>query len=215
MKVLLSPRFLQDHVFAVMKGNMSFQNDGADVLSCDYFQAYSIKRSIRYNPEDLLVTQEIATAALTLPESAAKGSARVRAIQQCLLRRKQGSTTSHDPDASRPFARECQRIKHAVAESEFAFRIEQVISLDVARLTASRRNLRTILRLIFPTDAVYLQETSHYTHLLRCFPPKVFPQNLGRWRGYSSWRRARCSVGFGHKFTTHHVPRVVWIHLFK
>ena len=39
------PRFLQDHVFAVMKDNMSFQNDGADVLSCDYFQAYSnIKR---------------------------------------------------------------------------------------------------------------------------------------------------------------------------
>ena len=31
------PRFLQDHVFAVMKDNMSFQNDGADVLSYGYF----------------------------------------------------------------------------------------------------------------------------------------------------------------------------------
>jgi len=62
------PRFLKDHVLAVMKDNMSFQNDGADVLSCEYFQAYSnIKRSIRYNPEDLLVTQGTATAALTLP----------------------------------------------------------------------------------------------------------------------------------------------------
>lgn len=30
-------RFLQHHVFGVMKGNMGFQNDGADVLSCDYF----------------------------------------------------------------------------------------------------------------------------------------------------------------------------------
>jgi hypothetical protein len=38
------------------------------VLSRDYFQGYSnIKRSIRRNPEDLLVTQGIATAALTLP----------------------------------------------------------------------------------------------------------------------------------------------------
>lgn len=174
------PRFLRDHVFAVMKDNMSFQNDGADVLSCDYFQGYSnIKRSIRYNPEDLLVTQGIATAALTLPESAAKGSARVRAIQQRLLRRMQGSATPNDPDASRPFARERQRIQHAVAESEFAFRMEQVISLDVARLTPSRRNLRTILRPIFQLMRFYLQETSHYTHLLRCFRPTVFPQILG------------------------------------
>jgi hypothetical protein len=34
------PRFLQDHVFAVMKDNMSFQNDGAEVLSCDYLQGH-------------------------------------------------------------------------------------------------------------------------------------------------------------------------------
>jgi hypothetical protein len=163
-----------------MKDNMSFQNDGADVLSCDYFQAYSnIKRSIRYNPEDLLVTQGIATAALTLPESAAKGSARVRGIQQRLLRRMQGSATPDDPEASRPFARERQRIQHAVVESEFAFRMEQVISLDVARLTPSRRNLRTILRPIFQLMRFYLQETQHYTHLLRCFRPTVFPQILG------------------------------------
>jgi hypothetical protein len=35
------PRFLRDHVFAAMKDNMSFQNDSAEVLSCDYFQGYS------------------------------------------------------------------------------------------------------------------------------------------------------------------------------
>ena len=63
-----------------MKVNMSFQNDSAEV-SCDYFHGYcNIKRANRYNFEDILVTQGIATAALTLPESAAKGSARVRAI---------------------------------------------------------------------------------------------------------------------------------------
>jgi hypothetical protein len=55
------PIFLRDHVLAVMRDNMSFHNDEADVLSCEYFQAYTyIKRSIRYNPEDLLVTQGIA-----------------------------------------------------------------------------------------------------------------------------------------------------------
>ncbi|KAL5351019.1 hypothetical protein ACLOAV_004593 [Pseudogymnoascus australis] len=97
------PRLVQDHFFAVMKDNMSFQNDGPDVLSCDYFQGYSnIKRSIRCNSEDLLVTQGTATVAVTLPESAAKGSARVRAIQQRLLRRMQGSATPDHPDASRP-----------------------------------------------------------------------------------------------------------------
>ncbi|KFZ17533.1 hypothetical protein V502_04544 [Pseudogymnoascus sp. VKM F-4520 (FW-2644)] len=59
-----------------MKDNMSFQNDGADVLLCEYFQAYTnIKRSIQYNPEDLLVTQGTATAALTLPDHKANGAA--------------------------------------------------------------------------------------------------------------------------------------------
>ncbi|OBT59858.1 hypothetical protein VE03_10727 [Pseudogymnoascus sp. 23342-1-I1] len=56
------------------------------------------------DPEDLLVTQVMATAALTLLESAAKGSARVRAIQQRLLRRMQGSATPETrtrPDLSR------------------------------------------------------------------------------------------------------------------
>ena len=47
------------YVFAVMKDNMS-QNDGAEVVSFDYLHGY--------NPEDLLVTHGIPTAALTLPE---------------------------------------------------------------------------------------------------------------------------------------------------
>lgn len=35
------PQFLYDYVIAVMGENMSFQNDGANILWCDYFQAYS------------------------------------------------------------------------------------------------------------------------------------------------------------------------------
>ena len=174
------PQFLTDHVFAVMKDNMSFQNDGADVLSCNHFQAYTnIKRSIRYNPEDLLATQGIATAALTLPASETQAAARIKSKQQRLLRRLQGHATPEDPEASRPFARERQRILRAVAEEEFAYGMEQIICFDVARLTPSRRNLRTILQPIFQLMRFYLQETRHYTKLLRCFQPAVFPQILG------------------------------------
>lgn len=40
---------------------MSLQNDVADVLSCNYLQAYSsIEQLIRYNRKDPLVTQGIA-----------------------------------------------------------------------------------------------------------------------------------------------------------
>jgi hypothetical protein len=53
-----------------------------------------------------------------------------------------------------------------------------VISLDVARLIPLRRNLRTVLRPIFQLMRFYLQETEHYTQLLRRFRPTVFPQIL-------------------------------------
>lgn len=174
------PAFLKDHVLAVMRDNMSFQNDGADVLSCEYFQAYTnIKRSIRYNPEDLLVTQGIATAALTLPLTDAHSSGRIKAKQQRLLEQLQGDRTPHDPDASKPFARERQRIQHALDRNEFAYRMEQVVSIDVARLVPERRNLRTVLRPIFQLIRFYLQEPQHYTHILRSFRPQIFPRVLG------------------------------------
>ena len=112
----------------------------------------------------------------------------------------QGDATPDDPDASQPFARGRQRIQHAVAEGEFAFRMERVISLDVARLIPSRRNLRMILRPIFQLMRFYLQETPHYTHLLCCFQPTVFPQILGSFaRVFELALRARCSVGSGRR----------------
>jgi hypothetical protein len=174
------PLFLRDHVLAVMQDNMSFQNDGADVLSCEYFQAYTnIKRSIRYNPEDLLVTQGIATAALTLPVSDAQGSGRIRAKQQHLLGRLQGDATPQDRDASKPFARERQRIQHALDKNEFAYRMEQVVSINVAHLVPRWRNFRTILRPLFQLMRFYLQEPQHYIHILRAFQPQIFPRVLG------------------------------------
>jgi hypothetical protein len=174
------PRFLRDRVFAVMQDNMSYQNGGAEVLSCDYCQGYSdLKRVFRYNPDDFLAGKGTATAAMTLPESEARSSVRTRDTQQKLLRRLQGEPTPEEPEASRPFARERQRIQQAISTNEFAFRIEQVISLDVAGLVPGRRTIWTVLRPIFQLMRFYLQEAEHYTPLLRRFRPTVFPQILG------------------------------------
>lgn len=170
------PRFLNNYVLAVMKENLSFQNGGASVLSCEHFQGYSgIKPAIRYNPEDLLVTQGTATAALTLPVAEAKRTAKAKATQQRLLQRLRGSSTPEDPDASRPFARERQRIERTLATNEFGFRMEQVICIDVAALTPRWRNIRTVLRPIFQLMRFYLQESRVYAPLMHRFRPAVFP----------------------------------------
>jgi hypothetical protein len=164
------PRFLQDHVLAVMKDNMSYQNDGASVLSCEYFQGYSgIKPAIRYNPEDLLVTQGTATGALTLPVAEARRSAKTKKTQHGLLQRLK------EPDASRPFARERQRIELAVDANEFGFRMEQVICVDVAALKGRWRHIRTVLRPIFQLMRFYLRDSKTYAPLMRRFRPAVFP----------------------------------------
>ncbi|KAJ9651742.1 hypothetical protein H2201_009261, partial [Coniosporium apollinis] len=170
------PSFLADNVLAIMRDNMSFQNDGADVLSCGYFQAYSnIKRSIRHGADDLLASKGIATAALTLPESEANTSNRNKPKRQRLLHHLRGMLTPEDPDSSRPFAREQRRVEAAIAGEEFAFRMEQVISIHVSRLTDRNRTFSTILRPIFQLIRFYLQEAPSYTHLLRCFRPSIFP----------------------------------------
>jgi hypothetical protein len=163
-----------------MRDNMSFQNDGADVLSCEYFQGYSnIKRSIRYNPEDLLVTQGTATAALTLPAADANRSYQAQLKQNTLLSRLQGAYSPQEPDASKPFAREQLRIRQALDENEFAFRMEQVVSVNVADLVPLQQSFRTVLRPIFQLIRFYLQEPEHYIHILRCFRPVIFPRILG------------------------------------
>jgi len=174
------PSFLIDNVLAVMRDNMSYQNDGADTLSYGYFQAYSnIKRSIRHKPEDLLATKGIATAALALPESEANASSHIKAKRQRLLQRLQGQATPEDPDSSKPFERERQLIEAAIVAEKFDFRMEQVLTIQVSRLIDSRRNFSTVLNPIFQLVRFYLMESHRYTHLLRWFPPSVFPGILG------------------------------------
>ncbi|KFZ22998.1 hypothetical protein V502_02523 [Pseudogymnoascus sp. VKM F-4520 (FW-2644)] len=108
------PAFL-DHVLAIMRDNMSFQNDGADVLKCGYFQAYSggVKQSIRHAPDDLLVTKGIATAALTLPSAEARGAAWVRNKQQRLLQRLRGDLAQDNPVPLDPLLVRCRGLSRS------------------------------------------------------------------------------------------------------
>ena len=99
-----------------MRDNMSFRNDGADVLSFGFFHAYSnIKRTIRSRPNDLLARKGIATAALTLPPSEAARNHNIRARQQRLLRTLRGELTPEQPKSSTPFTRERERIDAAIS----------------------------------------------------------------------------------------------------
>jgi hypothetical protein len=133
-----------------MQENMSYQHNGAGVLSYGYFQAYSnIKRSIRHGPDDLLATKGVATAALALPYRDGNLSARVAAKRDRLLQHLRGQSTPDNPASSRPFAREAQRIQTALLEEEFAFRMEQVLSIQVSRLSSDKRSFSTVLQPIF------------------------------------------------------------------
>jgi len=172
------PAFL-DPVLAILRDNMSYRNEGADVLSCGFFQGYSnVKRAIRHGPDDLLASKGMATGALTLPRSEAQGSAWIAKKQQRLLDQIEGKLSQESPDASRPFARERQRVEDTIVVDELAFRMEQIVSLDVTALIPAQRSFRTILQPIFQLMRFYLNEVEKYTHIMRCFRPQVFPTIL-------------------------------------
>lgn len=170
------PAFLDRNLFTIMKENMSYQNQGADVLSFGFFQGYSnLKRSIRHRPDDLLASHGLATAALTIPSTEAQKTARLRDKQQRLLSQLRGRLTPENPGASTPFARERQRIAAALDANEFAFRFEQVISIDAPRLIRQRRNFRSVLQPIFQLMRLFLKEKQLYSGILRRFSPSIFP----------------------------------------
>ena len=170
------PAFLINNVFAIMRENIRFQNDGADAFRYGYFQAYSnIKSSIRHDPNSLLATKGIATAALALPKEEAEATASTKVKRQRLLETLRGERTPDDPSASKPFMRERRRIQAAIEGEEFAFRIEQVLSFSVSKLTDARRNFMTIFNPIFQLIRFFLKESQRYTHIFRSFRPSVFP----------------------------------------
>jgi hypothetical protein len=170
------PAFLTDNLLAVMQENMSYQHNGAGVLSYGYFQGYSnMKRSIRHGPNDLLATKGIATAALTLPHRDGNQLPHVAAKRVCLLKHLRGETTPDNPASSIPFIREGERIENALREEEYAFRMEQVLSVQVSRLTSDYRSFSTVLTPIFQLMRFFLEEPQSYLHLFQSFRPLVFP----------------------------------------
>lgn len=170
------PAFLSRNQLAITRDNMSYENEGTDVVSFGFFQAYSnIKRQVRHRSGDLLASQGLATAALTIPACDVARSARVRAKQKKLLDRIGGRLTPDDPESSTPFARERLRVEAAIAEQEFAFRFEQVVSIRVQRLVRAERSFRTVIRPIFQLMRFFLQEKQYYSPVLRRFPSEVFP----------------------------------------
>ncbi|KAK0368167.1 hypothetical protein CLIM01_14476 [Colletotrichum limetticola] len=164
------PMFL-DSLFAAMKGNMSHQNEGADVLSFGYFQGYSnTKRSVRHSPHDLLATKGYATAALTVPTSDARATSAAREKRERLLRILRG------PSDSKPFARERHQIGVAIEGEEVAFRIEQVVSLDVRNMVARERTFEAVIRPIFQMMRFFLVEHESFVHIFRSIPLEIFPR---------------------------------------
>jgi hypothetical protein len=65
-----------------------------------------------------------------------------------------------------------------VQAKEYAFRFEQVISIDAPRLVRQRRNFHTVLQPIFQLMRLFLKEKQLYAGVLRRFPPEIFPGML-------------------------------------
>ncbi|KAH7359487.1 hypothetical protein B0T11DRAFT_356187 [Plectosphaerella cucumerina] len=87
---------------------------------------------------DLLATKGFATAALTIPTNVASSRSLMRSRRERRLGIIRG-----DPDA-RPFARERRQIETALEYDEYPYRLEQVISLDVGRITSTEYTFATV-----------------------------------------------------------------------
>jgi hypothetical protein len=83
--------------------------------------------------------------------------------------------TPDNREQSRPFAREAQRVRAAIEGEDYAFRMEQVISVQVSKLCEGRRTFDTILHPIFHLMRFYLKEPHRYRQILHTFLPEVYP----------------------------------------
>ncbi|KAH7303017.1 hypothetical protein B0I35DRAFT_485482 [Stachybotrys elegans] len=173
------PAFLHS-LLSAMQGNVSIRNDGADVLSFGYFQGYSnIKRAVRHSAGDLLATKGYATAGLTVPtKDACLGVATSRKREKA-LRIIRGQETADAPEESTPFARERRQLDVAIEASEVPYRLEQVVSLNTARLLPRNRTFDTVLRTVFQLMRFFARERESYIHIFRSIPIDVFPTILG------------------------------------
>ncbi|KDN71522.1 hypothetical protein CSUB01_12613, partial [Colletotrichum sublineola] len=132
----------------------------ADALSFGYFKGYSnIKHSVRHSPHNLLTTKGYTTAALTVLTSDAGATSAAREKRERLLRIICGA------DELKPFARERQQINVAIEGEEVAFRLKQVVSLNVQRMVGWQQTFKTVIRPVFQLMRFFLVE--HRSSTLR------------------------------------------------
>lgn len=147
-----------------MCSNISYKNDNADIVTAGYFQAYSnIKKTVRFNPQDLLASQAIATAALALPAAGLGVTPAAKRTQQRLLDQLMGENSPEARFRTIPFAREASRLKQCIEEGEYAFKIEQVITVSVSQLLPEHRTIPMVLRPITQLIYFFLVAQKEYT----------------------------------------------------
>ncbi|KAF5482970.1 hypothetical protein CGCA056_v003941 [Colletotrichum aenigma] len=170
------PAFLNS-LYTAIQGNMSDRNEGADVLSFGYFQGYSnIKRSVRHSASALLATKGYATAALTAPTSHTSAMSYTRDRRERLLRCIRGDLTPEQPEESKPFARERRQLDIAIEKDEVAYRMEQVVSLNIRHMDSVERTFENVIRPIFQLMRFFLTEHESYVHIFRSIPVGIFPR---------------------------------------
>ncbi|RHZ44626.1 uncharacterized protein CDV56_101773 [Aspergillus thermomutatus] len=96
-----------------------------------------------------------------------------------LLEQPAGQRSPQDPSVSKSFAQERRRIEQEITTHEVAYRMEQVLSMDVSELLPAHRQFRTVVQPIFQLMQFFLRKSQSYLHLLWLFRPAVFPGVLG------------------------------------
>ncbi|KAK4060174.1 uncharacterized protein Triagg1_10872 [Trichoderma aggressivum f. europaeum] len=169
------PDFIKDAIEPV-RLNMRRENDDDEIVAAEYFQGYSnIKKTVRFNPQDLLASKAIATAALALPAKGPGVTHSAIGTQQRLLARLRGEGNPDAPRQAIPYAREASQLEKCIQESEFAFRMEQVITVSVSKILPENRSAAAVFRPMAQLISLFLTAQDRYAGVLRAFNPKVFP----------------------------------------
>ncbi|KAL3291335.1 hypothetical protein RB213_001793 [Colletotrichum asianum] len=121
-----------------------------------YLQAFylgysNIKRSVHHSPYDLLATKGYATGALTMLTLDAGATLAVREKREWLL------CIICSPNKLKPF-------------------LEQVVLLDVRRMTGAERTFKTVIRPIFQIMRFFLIEHKSFMHIFCSLLLKIFPR---------------------------------------
>ena len=163
------PAFLEPLTTA-LQARASQLNEGADVVSFGYFQCYTnMKRSFRHSPNDLLATQGSHTAALTVSRADVLPFTNARSRRDTLLSAVRGGT------ATKPFAREGQQLKDALKGGQVAYRMEQVVHVQVSEMTPRTRTFEDVVRPAFQLMQFFLNKREKYKHVLYVLPTDIYP----------------------------------------